>query len=255
MASAKVLIPMSDYGHDPTETAVAYDVFKQAGFEVHFATETGNAPRCDDRMISGISGKLLGAKQDAIAKYNKMIEDPAVKEPLTWSDRGFSLDQYNLVYFPGGHDKGVRQTIDSASLQKHIAEYFPQTRKPSQKTVAAVCHGVQTLSAATLSDGKSVLHDVTTTALPGAMESGIYWMTRPFLGDYYKTYGKGTDNVEAIVRKKLDNPDKQYKNNLGPGPFVVEDENYNYVSGRFPPDTAALAQRAVDLVKETLSEK
>jgi hypothetical protein len=36
---------------------------------------------------------------------------------------------------------------------------------------------------------------------------------------------------------------------------VVEDENYNYVSGRFPPDTAALAQRAVDLVKETLSEK
>lgn len=42
-----------------TETAVAYAVFKDAGFEVQFATETGNSPKCDERMISGISGKLL----------------------------------------------------------------------------------------------------------------------------------------------------------------------------------------------------
>lgn len=42
-----------------TETAVAYTVFKEAGFQVEFATETGNAPKCDERMISGISGKLL----------------------------------------------------------------------------------------------------------------------------------------------------------------------------------------------------
>lgn len=42
-----------------TETAVAYTVFKEAEFQVQFATETGNAPKCDERMISGISGKLL----------------------------------------------------------------------------------------------------------------------------------------------------------------------------------------------------
>lgn len=104
-----------------------------------------------------------------------------------------------MIYLPGGHDKAVRQTMDSEILQKHIASYFPQTRKPSRKVVAAVCHGVQTLSAATLPNGKSVLHDATTTALQGVMESSIFWITRPFLGDYYKTYGKGTDNVETIV--------------------------------------------------------
>lgn len=38
---------------------MAYAIFKEAGFEVQFATETGNAPRCDERMISGILGKLL----------------------------------------------------------------------------------------------------------------------------------------------------------------------------------------------------
>ncbi|KAH8696150.1 class I glutamine amidotransferase-like protein [Talaromyces proteolyticus] len=251
MTSPRALIPMADYGHDPTETAVAYTVFKDAGFAVEFATEKGNSPRCDNRMIAGISGKLLGANKDAITKYNQMLQDPAIQQPLSWSDPNFSLSSYDLVYFPGGHDKAVRQTIDSTSLQKHVAEYFPQTRKPGAKTVAAICHGVQTLAAAEKTEGKSVLHDVTTTALPGAMESGIFWLTRPFLGDYYKTYGKGTENVETIVRKQLDHPDQQYKNSLGPGPFVVEDEKYNYVSARFPPDTEALAKRAVELVKES----
>lgn len=32
--------------------------------------------------------------------------------------------------------------------------------------------------------------------------------------------------------------------------FIAEDETYNYVSGRFPPDTETLAKRAVELVKE-----
>ena len=197
------------------ETAVAYTVFKEAGFDVQFATETGNAPRCDERMISGISGKLLvgigSRKYQSVQKtkaslgcqsrcYKEiMIEDPVAKIPLSWSDPSFSFAEYDLIYFTGGHDKAVRQAIDSEVLQKHVASYFPQTRKPGRKVVAAICHGVQTLSAATLPDGKSVLHDATTTALPGTMESGIFWATRAFLGDYYKTYGKGTDNVEDIV--------------------------------------------------------
>jgi hypothetical protein len=182
-----------------------------------------------------------GAKKSAVDQYHTMINDPAAEKPLAWSDPTFNMINYDLVYFPGGHEKSVRQIMDSATLQKHIAEYFPQTRKPSHKTVAAICHGVQVLSAATLSDGKSVLHDVTTTALPGAMESSIYWLTCSFLGDYYKTYGKGTDNVETVVRtcfllcchalisyklltdirqvrKTLDDPEKQYKNSLGMKP-------------------------------------
>ncbi len=52
-------------------------------------------------------------------------------------------------------------------------------------------------------DGKSAIHDFVTTALPGAFESGIFWGTRVFLGDYYKTYGAGSENVEAYVRHEL----------------------------------------------------
>lgn len=32
--------------------------------------------------------------------------------------------------------------------------------------------------------------------------------------------------------------------------FIHEDKTYNYISGRFPPDTALLAKRTVELVKQ-----
>ena len=129
-----------------------------------------------------------------------MIKDPSVQNPLAWTSPTFSLVSYDLIFLPGGHEKGVRQIIDSAVVQQLLAEYFPQTKKPSRKSVAAICHGVQVLATASLPDGKSVLHDVTTTSLPGLMEGSIFWATRLFLGDYYKTYGAGTENVETIVR-------------------------------------------------------
>jgi putative intracellular protease/amidase len=59
MAAPKVLIPMSDYGHDPTETSIPYKAFKNAGFEVHFATENGKIPECDKKMLRGVTQKLL----------------------------------------------------------------------------------------------------------------------------------------------------------------------------------------------------
>lgn len=35
--------------------------------------------------------------------------------------------------------------------------------------------------------------------------------------------------------------------------FVVEDEKYNYVSARFPPDAQLLAEKAIALVKSASS--
>ena len=118
---------------------------------------------------------------------------------LAWTAEGFSLDPYDLVFLPGGHEKGVVQVINSPVTHRLIADYFPKTRKPSRKSVAAICHGVMVLSESSLSDGKSVIHDATTTALPGFMEQGIFWGTRAFLGDYYKTYGAGSDSVQTSV--------------------------------------------------------
>ena len=131
------------------------------------------------------------------------MQDAAIKQPVSWMSPTFSLSAYDLVFLPGGHDKGVQQIITSKELHAHLAAYMPKTLQssPDKKACAAICHGVQVLAAADESDGsgRSVIHDFETTSLLNMHESFIFQATRLFLGDYYKTFGAGTDNVEEAV--------------------------------------------------------
>jgi hypothetical protein len=61
----KVILLMADYGHDPTETAIPYTAFTDAGFLVTIATETGKVPSCDSKMLTGWTQKLLVDRLDA----------------------------------------------------------------------------------------------------------------------------------------------------------------------------------------------
>ena len=87
------------------------------------------------------------------------------------------------MILPDEYEKNVPQAIISPVAHKLIVDYFSKRRKPSEKKVATICDGVIILSESSLSDGKSVLHDATTTALPGFMEQSIFCGARLFLGD------------------------------------------------------------------------
>ncbi|OAQ71099.2 DJ-1/PfpI family protein [Pochonia chlamydosporia 170] len=232
-----------------TKTAVPFMAFKDAGFHVTVATENGKSPACDAKMLQGLTQKLLGATASVVSQYNTVSQSPEWANPVAWTSPSFSLDDYNLVFLPGGHEKSVRQVIDSAVVHKLLLDFFPKTKKPSSKAVGAVCHGVMVLSEAKGEDGRSAIHDAVTTTLPARFEQVAFWGTRAFLGDYYKTYGACSADVEESVRKALDDPAKQFRGSLGPGPFVVEDETYNYVSARFPGDVALLSEKLVALAR------
>jgi len=122
---------------------------------------------------------IQGATSKAVKAYDAMAATPEFTTPLSWSSPTFSLSSYNLIFLPGGHEKGVRQLIDSPVVAQHLASYLPQTVKPSNKNVAAVCHGVLALAVAKLPDGehkgKSILHECDTTALPGTFEGVAFW--------------------------------------------------------------------------------
>jgi putative intracellular protease/amidase len=246
-----VIFLMADYGNDPTETAIPWKVFTEAGFEVVFATEHGKAPACDSMMLTGWTGALLGAPKAAKKAYNQLVETATFQHPKSWTEESFTLKDYDGVVLPGGHDKGIRQIIDSERVHHLLAEYFPLTKKPSKKCVAAICHGVQVLAASDYTHGdimgKSVLANVKTTALQGFHEQFIYHVTRLFLGDYYKTYGHGTPSVQEIVTKRLDRPE-QFQGSLGFAPFVVEDDGSNYVSARYPPDAEEFGKKVVEIL-------
>ena len=129
-----------------------------------------------------------------------MARSEEMQHPLSWTAPDFSLDPFDIVLLPGGHDKGMRQIIESASLHKLLLDYFPKTRKPGRKIVAAICHGVMVLANSKDAEGRSVIRECLTTTLPSKMEQAAYWGTRAFLGDYYKTYGAKSEDVEQAVR-------------------------------------------------------
>ena len=247
-----VVFLMADYGHDPTETAIPWKIFNDAGFDIAFATEHGKSPICDSMMLTGWTGTLLGAPRAAKEAYSQLVKTNAFWTPLLWTDKSFTLKDFDCVVLPGGHEKGVRQIIDSESVHRLLAEYFPLTQKPSKKCVAAICHGVQVLAASDYTHGelagKSVLAEVKTTALQGFHEQFIYNATRLFLRDYYKTYGPGTPSVQEIVTKRLNRPE-QFQGSLGFAPFVVEDDKFNYVSARYPPDAEVFAKKVVEMLQ------
>ncbi len=148
------------------------------------------------RPILTILTGQQGATQEAVNLYKSMKEDMKDMKALAWTDEGFTLAPYDLVFLPGGHEKGVVQVINSPVTHKLMVDYFPKTRKPSRKSIAAICHGVMVLSESSLPDGKSVLHDATTTALPGFMEQSIFWGTRLFLGDCTYCFGVHVSSFE-----------------------------------------------------------
>lgn len=137
-----------------------------------------------------------------VKQYDAMAATDEFRSPLAWTEPSFTLAGYDLVFLPGGHEKSVRQIIDSGRVHRLLAEYVPLTRRPSNKALAAVCHGVMVLSAARAEgDGRSVIADLVTTTLPARFEQVAYWGTRAFLGDYYKTYGAGSEDVEDSVSR------------------------------------------------------
>jgi putative intracellular protease/amidase len=135
--------------------------------------------------------------------YAAMSRSEEWQSPLSWTAPGFSLESFDFVLFPGGHEKSVRQIIDSEAVHQLVVDYFPKTKKPSKKAVAAVCHGVMVLSESKDSDGHSVIRDCVTTTLPSGFEKIAFWGTRAFLGDYYKTYGACSEDVEPSVSRSV----------------------------------------------------
>ena len=68
-----------------------------------------------------------GATAAVVKKYDAMASSPAWKNPLSWTEPSFTLDAFDLVFLPGGHEKSVRQIIDNTTIHRHLISFFPQS--------------------------------------------------------------------------------------------------------------------------------
>jgi protease I len=242
---ARVLIPLPSNDFDPTEAAVPWKMLKEAGHEVLIATPQGRVAHADPIMVTGeglgwLAG-LLRADPNGRAAHEELIASREFGAPLAYGQ--LTTASADALVLPGGHAPGMKEYLESVTLQKLIGEFFKQ-----QRPVGAICHGVLLAARSPLpgSEGRrSVLWGRKTTALTSVLELSGWWLTRAWMGDYYRTYER---TVQAEVTAALASPDdfivgppallRDSIANPGRG-FVVRDENY--VSARWPGDAHRFA--------------
>ena len=270
-------LPRADF--DPSEVAVSWRVLRDAGHDVVFATPDGTVAIADPVMVTGagldfwsripglkrikLVGLLLRADRNARIAYSELVDNAAFRAPLSHAQA--RSDDFAGLLLPGGHAAGMREYLESAALQRVVAEFFD-----AGKPVAAICHGV-VLAARSISPGtgKSVLHGRKTTALTWKLERSA-WMLSRYAGrwwdrDYYRTCREapgepdGHRSVQAEVTRALERPEDfvdvpadsphHFRKSSGlfrdtpadvrPA-FIVRDGNY--LSARWPGDVHTFAR-------------
>jgi len=235
----KILVPLPSYGVDPTEVAIPWKILSQHRCIFTFATPDGKQAVPDLAMLNGeglgVWRSLLKTRQDAVAACMEMAGSEAFCSPIEYDT--IDARDYDALLLPGGHDKGVREYLESSTLQSQVVNFF-NLGKP----VAAICHGV-VLAARSVdpATGRSVISGYKTTALLKSQEMAAYNLTRLWLKDYYLTYPELSVEDEVVsVLEFSENfvrgrsplfRDALNKLNRG---FTVQDRNY--LSARWPGD-------------------
>ncbi|MBA6264397.1 MAG: type 1 glutamine amidotransferase domain-containing protein [Colwellia sp.] len=253
MKHKKVLIPLPRYGCDPSEVAIPWLLLKEQQFEITFITPDGHMASADEIMLTGKSLGLLKpvlqARQDAVNAYRQMESSVEFTTPLKYTD--VKVDNFDGLLLPGGHDKGVKEYLESEVLQKLVVDFFNEN-----KPVAAVCHGVL-IPARSIDpkSQKSVIYDYQCTGLLKRQELTAYHLTRLWLNDYYLTYPETTTEDELIAALACQSQfmagsfplARDNLQHLSRG-FIVKDRNY--LSARWPGDIYNFSLKFIDMLTD-----
>ncbi len=84
-----------------------------------FATPQGKKALPDIRMLNGnglgVFKGVLQARKDAIDAGIEMQTSQSFGDPLKYND--IYVDSFDALLLPGGHDKGVKEYLESEVLQ------------------------------------------------------------------------------------------------------------------------------------------
>ena len=248
-----ILIPIPTYGFDPSETAIPWKLLSDNNFEVVFATPNGTKAEGDKIMITGeglgIFKGVLKARKDAVDAYWEMYDSAEFNNPIKYTD--IIETDYVGVFLPGGHDKNVKEYLESTTLQKVIPKFFN-----SNKIVGAVCHSLMLLARSKNPEtNESVIYDYKVTSLLKSQELLGYNLSRLWVKDYYLTYPDLTVEDEAISALKnkeqfLHGPQPLFRDtftNLKSG-FTVRDRNL--ITARWPGDIYSLVSEYINMLNE-----
>jgi putative intracellular protease/amidase len=255
MKNIKILMPLPSKDFDPSEAGITYYQLVMNGCEVVIATPTGNIAIPDQLMLTGnglgiFKFSLMADKNGKMACHF-MQNSKAFNHPINYQQ--INVEEYDAIVLPGGHDKGMREYLESKILQDKVLGFHL-----SNKLIAAICHGVVVLARTLDQNGKSILFERNVTALLKKQELLAYNLTKWYLGDYYLTYPTTVeDEVLSVLLNK-----NQFKSGLKfynwisvallkrdqlnkySDSFVVEDRNI--ITARWPGDAHLFAMKILN---------
>jgi putative intracellular protease/amidase len=284
---ARVLIPIPRRDFDPSEIAVSWSVLKRLNHSVAFATPDGRPGQADDLMLTGKGldiwgfipglrhlvavGRLMRANTDARSAYAAMEQEAAFKTPRKWSE--IRRQDFDGLLLPGGHRaRGMREYLESETLQRLVAEFFA-----ADVPVGAICHGVVLVARSRRPDGRSVLYGRRTTALTWSFERQaemVGRVVRFWDPHYYRTYldapgeTTGYRSVQQEVTRALAQPQdfldvpagapdcRRKTDGLSRDTFADDRPAFvvragNYVSARWPGDVHTFAKSFAALLPQS----
>ncbi|ALP54512.1 glutamine amidotransferase [Candidatus Tenderia electrophaga] len=194
------------------EFAAPYTLFKQAGYQVTVASPAGGDTPIDPRSLEG---------------YEATPENEAAQSALQQRphlDEGFTADDYDAVFFPGGHGT-MFDLPDSPQVQRLVKEFFVRN-----KVIAAVCHGPACLVNVVRKDGEPLVRGKRIAAFTDSEERAVELdQAMPFLLES-KLREQGAHVVAA----------EDWQDNV-----VVDG---NLVTGQNPQSSASAARAVIELL-------
>ncbi len=134
-------MPLPDHDFDVTEVAVPWRLLTRLGHDVRFATEHGNTPAADPRLLDGVIFGQLGAEEEPKGFYAALQSDDAFRAPLTWSE--VKPDNFDGLLLAGGHAPGMRQYLGSDVLRgesRRVLAARPTYRRDLSRRTRARAH-------------------------------------------------------------------------------------------------------------------
>lgn len=200
------------------EFAAPYYVFKDAGADITLASPKGGQPPLDPKSDAP------DAQTEATLRFKQDTDAQTVlANTLTLSS--VSADDYDAVFYPGGHGPLWDLAEDANSIA--LIEAFYAAGKP----VAAVCHAPGALRHTKAADGSPLVQDKSVTGFANTEEAAVGL----------------TNVVPFLVEDELKKNGGKYSKTNDWQPYAVSDGNL--ITGQNP----ASSEPAAKLLLQQLS--
>ena len=193
------------------EFAAPYYVLSDAGAEITLASPAGGQPPLDPKSAEADFLTDATRRFDADAQAQAALAN-------TLKLSGIKADEYDALFYPGGHGPLWDLAEDLRSIALIESMYV------SGKPVAAVCHAPGVLKGATLADGSALVKGKSLTGFSNSEEAAV----------------ELTDVVPFLLEDLLQEKGANYSSADDWQPYTVTDGNL--ITGQNPASSEQVAQ-------------